>query len=377
MNGFQILGGLAVGGAALAAALMLALQRAYRRHLEYDPKRSCVAGFAGAGIEVVSLQCDSNGFRMPDLNAGVASGFIEMEVRASICGSFRDPGVEIEARGMRDMQILERGVRGIRFLNVTRLLATGIAAGETVALRGRHLAWRPEFARLHVCRERLRAGERVLVIAPHPDDAEIAAFGLYADSGATVVTITAGDSSDRYTGGDGEGLSLTRATIARMRVWDSIAVPHFGGIGPEKALNLCYPDGQLQAMHAQRTRDFRAEGEDSLDFSGLRLLNHSPLVREGAACSWDSLVGDLSHILAETKPTIIVTPHPWLDPVPDHSFATAAVCEAVRTAGLTEGRFYCYVNHNRRSELWPFGPSGSGVALLPMFPDDVVECDGF
>ena len=40
--------------------------------------------------------------------------------------------------------------------------------------------------------------ERVLVVAPHPDDAEIAAFGFYADTRAMVVTVTAGDASDRY-----------------------------------------------------------------------------------------------------------------------------------------------------------------------------------
>ena len=43
-----------------------------------------------------------------------------------------------------------------------------------------------------------RDDERVLVVAPHPDDAEIAAFGFYADTRAMVVTVTAGDASDRY-----------------------------------------------------------------------------------------------------------------------------------------------------------------------------------
>ena len=40
----------------------------------------------------------------------------------------------------------------------------------------------------------------MLVIAPHPDDAEIAAYGLYTDTAATVATLTAGDASDRYSG---------------------------------------------------------------------------------------------------------------------------------------------------------------------------------
>jgi hypothetical protein len=37
--------------------------------------------------------------------------------------------------------------------------------------------------------------------------------------------------------------------------------------------------------------------------------------------------------------------------------------------------FYCV--HNRRSELWPFGPAGTGVALLPIFAEDGVCAPGF
>ena len=38
---------------------------------------------------------------------------------------------------------------------------------------------------------------------------------------------------------------------------------------------------------------------------------------------------------------------------------------------------FLYTVHNRRSELWPFGPAGSGVALLPILPEDGVCADGF
>ena len=38
---------------------------------------------------------------------------------------------------------------------------------------------------------------------------------------------------------------------------------------------------------------------------------------------------------------------------------------------------FLYTVHNRRSELWPFGPAGSGVALLPILPEDGVCAAGF
>ena len=37
----------------------------------------------------------------------------------------------------------------------------------------------------------------MLVLAPHPDDAEIAAFGVYAHRNATVVTVTTGNAGPR------------------------------------------------------------------------------------------------------------------------------------------------------------------------------------
>ena len=37
----------------------------------------------------------------------------------------------------------------------------------------------------------------MLVLAPHPDDAEIAAFGVYANRNATIVTITTGNAGPR------------------------------------------------------------------------------------------------------------------------------------------------------------------------------------
>src|SRR5262249_59394267 len=133
------------------------------------------------------------------------------------------------------------GVRGVRFFNVSRLLAASNLAGRWVGLHGRNLDWHGESARLHVCHEKVSSNDRVLVVAPHPDDAEIAAFGLYADTDATVVTLTAGDGSDRYSR-SGRLISLPRAIVAKMRVWDSITIPQFGDVRAEHAINLCFPD---------------------------------------------------------------------------------------------------------------------------------------
>lgn len=378
MNSFLLEGAFALAVlSAFAAWKLFALRRAaYLRYQWYNPKGDCLAPFSGAVIRNVLINQDATGFILPKLESDMASAFLEVNVRATKLGSLFDPCLEIRAGRFCDLQFIERGAEGIRFFNVTRLLASGIPAGDPVSLRGRHLTWIHDNIRLHLCRERVRPAERVLVIAPHPDDAEIAAYGLYADTDATIVTISSGDGSDRFSKEAGS-LGLSRSLVARIRTFDSVAVPQLAGIAPERALNLCYPDAQLEAMRDQPARDFQSEGDGGLDFAGLREMNRSSLLRKAPDCSWESLVADLAHILRQTTPGIIVMPHPWLDPHSDHKAAALAVGEAMAAAGLTEGRFFFYTNHNRRSEFWPFGPPGSGVAMLPLFEGDIVDCEGF
>jgi LmbE family N-acetylglucosaminyl deacetylase len=145
----------------------------------------------------------------------------------------------------------------------------------------------------------------------------------------------------------------------------------------ERAVNLCFPDGRLAEMRQRPERDFRTDGEEPHDFEGLRRLNSSSLVSQGGFCSWQSLVSDLCQILARTKPSIIVTPHPGLDSHSDHVAATAAMAEALALAGLSKGRFFYTCIHNRCSELWPFGPLGSGVAHLPVLPAEGKQASRF
>src|SRR5437016_14202737 len=97
-------------------------------------------------------------------------------------------------------EFFRRRVRCNTFLNLTRLIRAGAKAGARVILRGLRVTWPAGRTSLHVCHESVRPADRVLVVSPHPDDAELGAFGLYADTQATVVTVTAGVASDRYIG---------------------------------------------------------------------------------------------------------------------------------------------------------------------------------
>src|SRR5262249_53390127 len=146
-------GGTTAVECAFALVLFAPRQRAYRRLLNYDPRQNSILGFAGPTVETIHVGCDSRGFLLPGLKAGVASGFLELNVHASTGGRIFDPAIEIASDDYHDVQFLERGVGGIRFLNVSRLLSANKLAGGWVKLRGQNLAWRGETARLHVCHE--------------------------------------------------------------------------------------------------------------------------------------------------------------------------------------------------------------------------------
>ena len=237
MNVVAVAGAVAVACIAFAVALTLLRHRAYRRRILYELGQDCVLGMAGPAVETRSVSYSGEGFALPEPLIGVVSGLLEVEVHASVAGMLFDPAVEIRAGDFCDHQYLERNVRGTRFLNISRLLNSK-KGGESVRLNGHALTVRKKKVRVHLFREKVAAEDRVLVVAPHPDDAEIAAFGLYSDTRATILTLTAGDASNRYQNPTQPWMSLSRSTIATMRVWDSLTIPQLGGVPPEKAVNL-------------------------------------------------------------------------------------------------------------------------------------------
>src|SRR6267378_4172384 len=110
-------------------------------------------------------------------------------------GAEQDPYVEVSVGEFRIQQYLDTNALGVRWLNLSSLRAQ-LAGGTEVIIRTHAVTLEAETATLRLFDNHLDLQQRVLVIAPHPDDAEIAAFGLYADRQASVVTVTAGNAGD-------------------------------------------------------------------------------------------------------------------------------------------------------------------------------------
>ncbi|WP_028694978.1 PIG-L deacetylase family protein [Pseudomonas cremoricolorata] len=309
-----------------------------------------------------------------DLQGGVLSGcsecgdddtlILQVQVRASWLGRFLDPSVELWSDSRLDRQTFERGVDGVRFINLSGL-ATPLREGR-LRLKGRHCRVLGEPQLWLTAAVELRQ-RRVMVIAPHADDAELAAFGLYSQAEeAWIVTLTAGEIEAEHYQRMGLGRAEAAQLKGRLRAWDSIAVPRWAGVDEARCVQLGYFCLQLPAMHAEPSRGVGSREAEMDDTRLFRRFNGFSLPGDADGVpSWQNLVADLRALLEKARPQVLVMPHPQLDPHPDHHYGQLALLEALQGLAWQPQTLLCYANHLHDNDRWPMGDSGDGVALPP------------
>lgn len=283
-------------------------------------------------------------------------------VRVS-AGPEAEPRVEISAGSVRLVQYLETGARGLRWLNLTGLRRQ-LSDGVAVDIHGSGVTIEPGPATLRVFASRLSLSRPILVLAPHPDDAEIAAFGLYAGRDATIVTVTAGNAGDfnyRASVGDPAEHYLFKGYL---RAVDSVTVPWQGGILPERCFNLGYFDARLEDMRQRPEEPVSEMYGPNQDVSIYRRANIGRLLPTTSRTNtWAHLVEDLASVLRKVKPAIVVMPHPFLDSHRDHQLVAVAAVEALER-WKKPALFLLYTNH-ASANRYPFGPAGTVMSLPP------------
>jgi LmbE family N-acetylglucosaminyl deacetylase len=278
-------------------------------------------------------------------------------------GAEPDPYVEVSIGELRIQQYLDPHAVGVRWLNLSGLREQ-LAGGAEVIIRTHAVTLEAEAATLRLFDNHLDLQQRILVIAPHPDDAEIAAFGLYADGQASVVTVTAGNAGDMNYRANVSDPAEHYALKGYLRAVDSVTVPWQGNIPPERTANLGYFDGQLDAMYLAPKQTFPEVYSANTDVAPYRRANLSKLVSNAARSNtWQHLVEDLAEVLRKVNPGIVVMPDPRLDTHPDHEFTSVAVDQALEQ---WQGNpiFLLYTNHSDANH-YPYGPAGTVVSLPP------------
>ncbi|MDO7899511.1 PIG-L deacetylase family protein [Pseudomonas citrulli] len=291
---------------------------------------------------------------------------LALQVKSSWLGRFIDPVVELSGGDSPDRQTFERGVNGLRYLNLSEQ-GPALSRGE-LHLRGRFCRLLGEPTLWSFTAPPLQQ-RRVMVIAPHADDAELAAYGLYSRADeAWIVTLTAGEiEAEHY-----QKMGLDRAEAARLkgrlRAWDSIAVPRWAGVPQDRCVQLGYFCLQLAAMQAAPGQPQGSREADLSDTRPLRQLNAFILPGDAdGAPTWNNLLADLRALLLMARPDVIVLPHPTLDPHPDHLCAHHAVLQALEGLEWQPETLLGYANHLHDNDRWPMGDTGTGIALPPCF----------
>lgn len=331
----------------------------------YDVRQDYVYPLTTGAARRVPVQLTPSGFRLPDLTDPWDTALLPIDLEVTRAGHWFEPSVELRSGRNRSEQYFERGGSGRRFLLIEpRLLETG----RDVTMTGRHMRWTSMQSEMLVFSTPEATRGAVLVIAPHPDDAEIAAFGLYSSGDSFVATVSAGN----YLDGRYEHLvpeeSAQLDLRGKVRAWDSVVVPTWGGVPPERIVNLGYWNNSLAGLFESRDGAepvMENAGQDPNRFRSGAVA--ALLSGRRAEATWSSLVEDLRLLIEATDPIAIVAPHPALDAAPDHQFTTVALLEALEALDERDAVLLLYTNHHVLAEYYPFGPADSAMTPPPWF----------
>jgi LmbE family N-acetylglucosaminyl deacetylase len=329
-------------------------------HLFYQPGDDYHYAFPPEVQPIAVALANGQLIGLPDMLPIGETLILEVTLRTSLVGRFLDPFVSIGD----DRQDFERGARGVRYLNLSGQREQLLAGGLRIQGQRCELS---SSGRLFVMDNPDFTQQRMMIIAPHADDAELAAFGQYQRAAdVSIVTLTQGEiEAQAY-----EALGLAPAQAARLkgrlRTWDSLAAPLWGGVTQANCVQLGYFCMQLPAMRAEPDMPFGSKVSGDLDIRPARRHNPVPLPADlTGEPTWRHLVADLVALLEHRRPQVLVMPHPELDPHADHVASTQAVFEAIAISQWKPDFALYYANHLHDNDRWPMGPANQGVALPP------------
>lgn len=315
-----------------------------------------------ADTECHALHICEGQLRWPDADRVQADStlIVQVRIKSGWLGRLFDPWVQVG----NDRQTFERGAGGIRYLNLTGQLEQ-LRSGLT--LQGRFCRLEPT-VQLHAFHAPDLTGKRVMILAPHADDAELAAFGLYSRMAETtsIVTLTQGEIEAEFYQQMGLEPAQAARLKGRLRSWDSLAIPLWGGVKQVHCVQLGYYCLQLPAMREQPEQAFGSRESGEADVRTVRGQNPFRLpADEDGMPHWNNLVADLAACLQHFKPQVVVMPHPELDPHSDHIATGQAFYQALEQLAEQPECLLLYANHLHDNDRWPMGQAGSGVALPP------------
>ena len=263
-------------------------------------------------------------------------------------------------------QYLEPNETGKRLINLT-----GIESLDQLQLTLKHLTLERDATLLGFRNPDLANGP-ILIIAPHPDDAELAAFGIYSQhpKNTWIVTLTAGERLKRldkqYWPGLDDSLEEASQRKGFIRAWNSATTPLLAGVPAEQLVMLGYFNDTLAALHEKPDTLVPSQSAPAITPDTYRQWNKLSLPTDGQAQNTgENLQNDLASLLNKIKPTTIITPHPDIDPHADHIASTRHLQAAIEQSGHSPKHLLLYANHLKSTRGFPRGPAHAAAGVWP------------
>lgn len=331
-------------------------------HNFYDPCDDYLYQFDAADRLKPNWLAGDTAFQCLNCDEAYDSAILAINVRHSWRGKFLDPFVIIRSGSIERRQYFERAVNGLRYLNISEF----IHSSETISIETRYCNLSTKTAEVLLFSNPSLDKKKVLVIAPHADDAEIAAFGLYSTHDSAIVTVTAGELDAKAYESHLTNAEEASLLKGRLRSWDSVAVPQWAGLKSTDIIQLGYFCMQLKAMQNAPDEPVASKTAAVKDTRVFRGFNALALDSDKHGTpSWNTLIADLVECIERIKPDCIVMPHMELDPHQDHYYSSLAVKEALLQAAHKPAEIYLYANHLIYSDMFPFGSSHTLASLPP------------
>ncbi len=292
--------------------------------------------------------------------------FCKVKLKSNLLGYLLSPTIEINGN-TSSAQSFEARLRGYRYVNLSNLFDEN---GE-IKFKTKRCSLANEKVEVYAYKNEDISKDKILIIAPHPDDAEIASYGLYSRNAKNtfILTLTGGEYGYNYYNVFKDKAKNDFVKM-KSRTWNSLTVGMLGGVLTDNMLNLGYIDASLKGMYEEPEKTVSIS-QEKLDI--LKQMN--PFYDDSFSQidrSWNTLVSDIQKVIDTVQPNIVITPHTYLDKHPDHIYATVAVSQALQKMNYDKGNLFLYTLHNSVNSHYPFGKMGSMITIPPVFED--VEC---